>query len=121
VLDANDGLEALQKFRENADKIDLLITEIMMPCGMTGSELARQIWELRPNLEVVLMSGYSRSLLQGESNHVERLRFIPKPLDLSELLRVVRRSLAGRRRSPDEDPGPNGGIRQIEGAGGIAR
>jgi two-component system, cell cycle sensor histidine kinase and response regulator CckA len=58
VIEAKDGAEALRLARENRGKIDLLVTDMVMP-GMTGQELAVQLQEEQPEICVVFMSGYS--------------------------------------------------------------
>ena len=65
VLTAPDGPSALSVLRRDAD-IDVLFTDIVMPRGMNGLELARQARRLRPELRVLLASGYPASVLASD-------------------------------------------------------
>lgn len=66
VLEASDGVKALQTLRANSANIDLLFTDIVMPGGMSGIELVARAREIRPDLRVLLTSGYSESFMDGE-------------------------------------------------------
>jgi CheY-like chemotaxis protein len=93
VIGTSDGAEALEVCRNLAQPIHLLLTDVIMP-GMLGTELVVQIEEIRPNLRVVFMSGYSHDVLapqalSGESGSA----FVEKPFNSNELLRAVRELL----------------------------
>src|SRR5215469_2745407 len=62
LLVAKDAQDALEIVSKSAEPIDLLVSDIEMP-GMTGPELAKQIRRFRPYLKILLISGYSRSVL----------------------------------------------------------
>src|SRR5262245_36409653 len=74
VLTAADGQQALQLASEHGDAIDLLVSDIQMP-GMTGIELAKQLNRFLPNLPVLLMSGFSQSVIVLK----ESWTFLQKP------------------------------------------
>ncbi len=82
VIDAMSGAEALTKLHGAA--IDLMITDQAMP-GMSGSELARQVHELRPGLPVILATGYAELPPSGNA----ALPRLPKPFSQAELERAV--------------------------------
>ena len=63
IWEASDGLEALNIWKTNASQIDLLLTDIIMPGGLNGRELADRLREERPGLKVILMSGYGPDLV----------------------------------------------------------
>jgi CheY-like chemotaxis protein len=65
ILKAGDPLEALDLFRRNPAAVDVLVSDVMMP-HMTGSALARQLLSERPELRVVLISGYASDVLERE-------------------------------------------------------
>src|SRR5207302_4361670 len=69
TLVATNGPEALA-FLNRDHSVDLLFTDIVMPAGMSGTELARQASRLRPDLKVLLSSGYAREANQGRSGRV---------------------------------------------------
>src|SRR5438874_7419182 len=86
VLTAPDGPSALAVLRRDPD-IDVLFTDIVMPRGLNGVELARQARRLRPGLRVLLASGYPASELASDhraSEHGEFV-FLKKPYRGAEL------------------------------------
>jgi CheY-like chemotaxis protein len=93
VLHAGDGLEALKICRDNPGKIDLLLTDMVMPNGINGHELAAQMIELRTAIKVLYISGYSQELMENSSRLNLGVNFLPKPFDVSKLLITVRRCL----------------------------
>ncbi len=87
VRAAADGAEAWEIFQEAPDRPALILTDAMMP-RMSGIELSRRILERRPDLPVILISGYvSREL--PELPRAERVRLLHKPFDLADLRQVV--------------------------------
>jgi CheY-like chemotaxis protein len=93
TLVATNGPEALAIL--NSDhSVDLLFTDIVMPAGMSGTELARQASRLRPDLKVLLSSGYAREANQWRSARVE-FPFIAKPYRPATLGKKLEEMLAG--------------------------
>jgi PAS domain S-box-containing protein len=90
VLSTAGGEEALDVCREGAQRIDLLLSDVIMP-GMLGTELVGLVKELRPEVVVVFMSGYSHEVLApGALADQDGAAFIEKPFNAGELLRTVR-------------------------------
>jgi len=91
VLTAPDGPSALAVLRRERD-IDVLFTDIVMPRGMNGLELARQAARLRPEMRVLLASGYSRAALSSEHGLAgqDEFAFLAKPYRGSELANKLR-------------------------------
>ena len=79
VLIARNGLEALQRARDFAGEINLLLTDFQLG-GMNGIELATQITVQRPETRVLLMSGFTDGLALNEGWHFLRKPFIPSQL-----------------------------------------
>jgi hypothetical protein len=92
VLDAKDALEALRLAEREKDRIDLLLTDMVMP-GMKGRELAISLRARYPGLKVLYMSGYTddAALIRGKLEAGEA--FIPKPFLPNEILSKVRKML----------------------------
>ena len=88
VLSATDGQEALQIASEHDYGIDMLVSDIQMP-GMTGVELAKELERFRPNLPILLMSGFSQGMLILETGW----SFLEKPFFPSAMLQKVSESL----------------------------
>ena len=93
VVTASDGPSALNRLQRNARQIDVLFTDVVMPKGMSGIELARQARELRPDLHILLASGYPTSALSADHGLTDEFTFLSKPYrwsDLSERIRAMR-------------------------------
>jgi CheY-like chemotaxis protein len=90
IWEASDGLEALNVWKANAPQIDLLLTDMIMPGGLSGRELADRLQGERPGLKVILMSGYSPDLLGPVQMHN---RILSKPFSLEGLTEAVRSCL----------------------------
>jgi signal transduction histidine kinase/CheY-like chemotaxis protein len=93
VLEAADGLEALQVCQQTVAKIDLLLTDMVMPNGISGAKLAQQMLARRKDLKVLYTSGYSQELMENAGRLVVGTNFLPKPFDVNKLLKAVRRCL----------------------------
>ncbi len=94
VFEANDGHAALKLWTKHRNEIDLLLTDMVMPNGMTGCELSQRLLADQPNLPVIYSSGYSIELTAPGFNENERLVFLPKPYLTGQLLTVVDRCLS---------------------------
>ena len=92
VLFAASGEEALEMAASHQDKIDLLLTDVVLP-GIKGQELARQLQHSYPEVNVLFMSGYlCPSMAHGKSE--QRFdAFIQKPFSPNALLRKMRKLL----------------------------
>ena len=89
VIGTGGGEEALEVCGRANQAIHLLLTDVIMP-GMLGTELVERIHAIRPELEVVFMSGYSHEVLAPEALAEQGAgAFVEKPFSATELLRVV--------------------------------
>ncbi|MFO1476554.1 MAG: response regulator [Verrucomicrobiota bacterium] len=95
VLKAANGPQAVQVWEQNPGRIHLLLTDIVMPSGMNGSELAKILQARNPQLKVIYTSGYSPEILKKDSLYVKGVNFLPKPYDPQTLLKAVRTCLDG--------------------------
>jgi CheY-like chemotaxis protein len=91
VVEADHARAAIDKI-ENGETIDLLLTDIVMPGGMNGYELARVAVQLRPNLKILLTSGFS-DIVRGGVVETSSTPILRKPYRKEELLRLVRETL----------------------------
>ncbi len=94
VIEAGDVRDGYARWSENKERIDLLVTDVVMPGGATGHDLARQLLEERPDLRVIYSSGYSADLFQQGSSLVPGRNFLPKPYDAESVFRLIRRVAA---------------------------
>ncbi len=95
VLEAASGPAALAVWEQRAQEIDLLLTDVIMPDGLTGGELAEQLRARRPGLRVVLSSGYSPEVAGKDLRREERRYFLQKPYSTGKLAQTVRDCLDG--------------------------
>ena len=95
VFEARDGHEALALWETHARAIHLLFTDMVMPEAMTGLELARRLQSHHPGLRVLISSGYSTDLSDVHAPEASTVTYLPKPYQLSGLLRAVREALGG--------------------------
>ena len=97
VLEAATGAEALQVWKQHHAKIHLLLTDLMMPGGMNGLELAKQLLQQNPKLKVVYASGYSAGISSQDPDLTlqEGVNFIAKPFDSQKLAKILRHCLDG--------------------------
>ncbi|MGE0489229.1 MAG: PAS domain S-box protein [Vulcanimicrobiota bacterium] len=106
VTSAPDGAAARKLWLEHHHDFDLLVTDMMMPGGTSGRELAMQLQLDKPGLGVLLMSGYSREIAGQELFLKPWERFLQKPFQARELLEAVRGCLDPRRAGTGEhEPG----------------
>ena len=93
VLEAESGVQALAVWEKHAAEIDLLLTDIVMPEGISGRELAQKLRSSRPDLKVIFTSGYSPDKTGTEAELGEGLGFLQKPYSVNQLLAALRESL----------------------------
>jgi len=91
VIEAKDGEQAVSRFMENKDKIDLFLTDVVMP-DKNGIEAFREIVAIKPDSKVFFMSGYAPEEI-GKGFPEAAFTFIAKPVSLRELLEKVRETL----------------------------
>jgi CheY-like chemotaxis protein len=92
VMEASNAGSALLICEERKDKIDLLITDVIMP-KMNGVQLVRRLWQLIPDLRVLFMSGYTHNIIEQQGDINPGQNFIQKPFNTANLLHMVRKVL----------------------------
>lgn len=93
IWTAANGQQALAVFEQESAAIDLLITDIVMPGGISGLELGQILRKKKEDLSVILMSGYSEEIVTAENSPHAHIEFIAKPFRYQELLQLIRNSL----------------------------
>lgn len=96
VTTAANGLEALDLFRGDPAAFDLLLTDMTMP-KMSGMELARQCLELRPELPIILCSGYNEEVSKESAFDSGLSAYLTKPIAGIQLCSIIRRVLDGEK------------------------
>jgi len=92
VIEAADGAVAMQIAVAHEGVIHLLLTDVIMP-GMNGRELAQRISEIRPNVKVLYMSGYTENVIGQDGMLDAGVRLLQKPFNLRDLKSKVREVL----------------------------
>ena len=92
VLQAEDGAAAMQIVVAHEGVINLLLTDVIMP-GMNGRELAQRVAELRPNVKILYMSGYTENVIGRNGTLDAGVRLLQKPFTLRDLKNTVREVL----------------------------
>jgi PAS domain S-box-containing protein len=93
VLEAPTGVRALQVWKAHREDISLLLTDLVMPDGMTGKELAQGLLRENPKLKVVYMSGYSAEVIGRDFPLESGVNFLAKPFQVQMLAQTVRQML----------------------------
>ncbi|OGQ88081.1 MAG: hypothetical protein A2512_07010 [Deltaproteobacteria bacterium RIFOXYD12_FULL_56_24] len=93
VTGMTNGGKALALFAENPRGFDLVITDQTMP-GMTGGELVGRMQEIRPDIPVILCTGYSAQMTEERALAIGIRAYLMKPLNLHELALAIRRAIA---------------------------
>jgi CheY-like chemotaxis protein len=93
VLEAPSGVEAIEIWNERRADIRLLMTDLVMPGGVSGRDLAARLQADEPNLRVLFTSGYSAEIAGRDPPLVDGQNFVQKPYRLAKLLEIVRRRL----------------------------
>jgi PAS domain S-box-containing protein len=101
VIEAADGRQGLQIIRERAD-IDLLFTDVVMPGGMSGRQLADEAKKLRPGLKVLYTSGYTENAIVHHGRLDPGVLLLAKPYRRAELARFVREAISRTGKDIDE-------------------
>jgi len=92
VIEKNSGMDALDAFRSNPEKFDLVMTDMTMP-NMTGDQLAEEVLKIRSEIPVILCTGYSDQISSAKAAFVGIEYFLPKPLFMEDLSRTLRNAL----------------------------
>jgi PAS domain S-box-containing protein len=93
VLEASNGPEALRLWEQHRSEIDLLFTDMVMPEGMTGLDLAGQLRAAKDGLKVVISSGYSVDIANSGIPAGSGIAYMSKPYEVKGLVAMVRRCL----------------------------
>ena len=92
VVSRTSPIEALELFKAKPDFFDLVITDKTMP-GMTGDALAKELMNIRPNLPVIICTGYSQTIDHERAKQIGIKAFVMKPILINEIAAAVRKVL----------------------------
>ncbi len=83
-------MTALESFRSEPGSYDLVVSDVTMP-GMTGVELSRRLMEIRPDIPIILSTGFSELITPEEAKRLGIRELIMKPYDRRQLAETIRR------------------------------
>ncbi|HEY1663409.1 MAG TPA: PAS domain S-box protein [Verrucomicrobiae bacterium] len=95
VIEAANGPEALEIWNKHRDEIRLLLTDMVMPGGLTGLDLGEQFLKEKPDLKVIYSSGYSPEVASKNFPLKEGVNFLTKPYQTARLSQALRARLNG--------------------------
>jgi PAS domain S-box-containing protein len=95
VESATSPLEALELFRSNPHQFDLVVTDLTMP-KMTGDRLLKEILAIRPEIPVILCTGFSEKIDGEKAKEIGATGYLEKPHEKRELAKIVRKVLDGK-------------------------
>jgi signal transduction histidine kinase/CheY-like chemotaxis protein len=90
IFESSSGKEALNQWQQRAKEIDLLLTDIVMPGGVSGVTLAEQLLACHPHLKIILTSGYNANEVTQKLLSKTNARYLPKPYTHAQLAKTVR-------------------------------
>jgi YesN/AraC family two-component response regulator len=86
------SLEALEAFRAEPDAFDLVITDVTMP-SMTGIELAKELMAIRPDIPIILCTGFSELINEKRAKEMGIQEFVMKPFVIGKHAKTIRKVL----------------------------
>ena len=95
VVPFSNAVQAFQEFQMHSDQFDIVITDMTMPY-MTGTELVQNIIEIRPDIPIILCTGYSELINREKAHAMGVAEYLQKPVEMENLLRTIRKVLSAK-------------------------
>jgi two-component system, cell cycle sensor histidine kinase and response regulator CckA len=92
VLEAGNGVEALQVMEERGGELDIVVSDVVMP-EMDGPTLLKEMRKLNPNLKMIFVSGYAEDAFEKNLPEGGQFAFLPKPFTLKQLVAIVKETM----------------------------
>jgi CheY-like chemotaxis protein len=90
-----NGMDALQLLAQDPDKYDLVMTDMSMP-KMNGAELTKRILQIRPDMPIIICTGYSELINEDRAAKIGAKAYVMKPVVLTDMAKTIRRVLDGK-------------------------
>ncbi len=92
VITRTSSIEALELFRAQPDRFDLVITDMTMP-QMTGVELAKELIQMRPDIPIILCTGFSKVITEDRAKAMGIRELVMKPFAIRDMADTIRKVL----------------------------
>jgi two-component system cell cycle sensor histidine kinase/response regulator CckA len=93
VIEASNGVEAIEALAEKDGAVDLVVSDVVMP-EMDGPTLLKEMRGRNPNLKIIFVSGYAEDAFEKSLPENEQFAFLPKPFTLAQLVAAVKETMA---------------------------
>ncbi|MBN8965100.1 MAG: response regulator, partial [Rhizobiales bacterium] len=94
VLQASNGVEAIEVLEESGGNVDLVVSDVVMP-EMDGPALLKELRQRNPSLKIIFVSGYAEEAFEKSLPAGEQFSFLAKPFTLKQLVAAVKETMAG--------------------------
>jgi two-component system, cell cycle sensor histidine kinase and response regulator CckA len=94
VLEAGNGVEAIELFAKHDGQVDLVVSDVVMP-EMDGPTLLKELRQRNPGLKFIFVSGYAEDAFEKSLPQGEQFAFLPKPFTLKQLVAAVKETMTG--------------------------
>jgi two-component system cell cycle sensor histidine kinase/response regulator CckA len=95
VIEASNGIEAMEALEEKDGAVDLVVSDVVMP-EMDGPTLLKEMRARNPNLKIIFVSGYAEDAFEKSLPENEQFAFLPKPFTLTQLVAAVKETMTVR-------------------------
>jgi two-component system cell cycle sensor histidine kinase/response regulator CckA len=95
VIEAGNGVEAIEQFEQHGGDVDLVVSDVVMP-EMDGPTLFKELRQRNPAIKMIFVSGYAEDAFQKSLPDPGQFNFLPKPFTLKQLVAEVKESMAHR-------------------------
>jgi CheY-like chemotaxis protein len=92
VIEATDGEHAVKLFRENRERVQFVVSDMIMP-KLSGKDVHKELQKIKPDIKILFISGYAADILKQKGIENEKINFISKPLRADVLSRKIREVL----------------------------
>ena len=93
VLEAGNGVEAIEMFQQHGGGVDLVVSDVVMP-EMDGPTLLKELRKRNPALKIIFVSGYAEEAFAKSLPQGEQFSFLPKPFTLKQLVGAVKETMS---------------------------
>jgi two-component system cell cycle sensor histidine kinase/response regulator CckA len=94
VIEAGNGVEALQELEKQGGEVDVVVSDVVMP-EMDGPTLMKELKKRKPDIKIIFVSGYAEDAFDKSLPDPTQFNFLAKPFTLKQLVRVVKETMAG--------------------------